>query len=378
MPVLDALLNNPIYVSILVILISSLVGFYVNARARDRCLRDFDGFRITLEDKGGKITWGTMRVYSSGIELVYRTAYHDAEGHVENSYILYDKDLSDVQAIYRLHDDQSARNQRRRQRDIQHTYQPTIFRRGLRALRNVFSTFKDAIVQATNTVLGYRATQNPQNLILSQHKQLTASGAQFIVGSVGNAYEPILEHHIGEYVVVDIARGEHISEEHGILKEYSAKYIELLNVKVEIPLPVYLKIQPDQIQEQIGIEHQAETVRLTNPLDRALIVREIKSEAGSRKLNVAIPNREQHTIALQDEERDQDVTFEIDVRCLADLVLPRGVAVVRHAGKREKLSLDILLGLDELPRMPWVRRLFGDRKQRPDLATLTRRHSLDD
>jgi hypothetical protein len=68
------------------------------------------------------------------------------------------------------------------------------------------------------------------------------------------------------------------------------------------------------------------------------------------------------------------VSLEIDVRCLADLILPRGVAAVRHAGRREALSLDILLGLDELPRVPWVKRLFGDRKQRPDLAALTNRH----
>lgn len=51
------------------------------------------------------------------------------------------------------------------------------------------------------------------------------------------------------------------------------------------------------------------------------------------------------------------------VRRLADLILPRSIAVIGHAGRREELSVDELLGLDEIPRLPWVKRLFGVRRQ---------------
>jgi hypothetical protein len=148
--VLGSILNNALYVSILVILISSLVGFCVQLRARDRCLRDFDGFAVTAEDKEGKVAWGTLRAYSSGIELLYTSVYEDAEGHVENSYILCEKELRNLQAIYRLHDEQSTQNQLRRQRDMRRTYQPTLFSRIGRALRSLFNMFKDAIVQTLN------------------------------------------------------------------------------------------------------------------------------------------------------------------------------------------------------------------------------------
>jgi hypothetical protein len=39
--------------------------------------------------------------------------------------------------------------------------------------------------------------------------------------------------------------------------------------------------------------------------------------------------------------------------------LPRSIAVIRHAGRREELSFDELLGLDDIPRLPWVKRFFG-------------------
>ncbi|MFL7810538.1 MAG: hypothetical protein AB8I80_18010, partial [Anaerolineae bacterium] len=149
-------LNNPLYVSIFVILVTSLVGFYVNSRVRDRCLRDFDGYAVTIEHDPGTVVWGRLRTYSAGLEVVYAAAHHDTQGHEENSYILYGSELNGLQAVYRFHDDQLPRNQRRRERDIRRTYKPSIYRRMRRALRNVFSTFRDAIVQTTNTLLGRR------------------------------------------------------------------------------------------------------------------------------------------------------------------------------------------------------------------------------
>ena len=161
MSLLETFLSNPIAVSIGVIVVSSLVGFYVNSRVRDRCLRDLDGYLVTVEDKVGKVIWGKLEVFSAGLELLYSTENKDVKGHVENSYILYSAELANLQAIYRIHDDQSKRNQNKRAQDIKRTYQPSIFRRVLRGLRNFFSTFKDAIVQSLNALLGQRAAQSP-------------------------------------------------------------------------------------------------------------------------------------------------------------------------------------------------------------------------
>ena len=370
MSLLESFLNNPVAVSIGVIVLSSLVGFYINSRVRDRCLRDLDGYLVTVEDQAGKVIWGKLEVFSAGMELLYSTENKDVKGHVENSYILYNAELANLQAIYRIHDDQSERRQYKRAQDIKRTYQPSIFRRALRGLRNFFNTFKDAIVQSLNTLLGQRAAQSPQNAVLSKHKELTSSGAQLLSGAVGNAYEPILERHIGQYTVLEMLRGEKVEEEYGILKEYSDKYIEILNVRVEVPLYIYVKDPKGSPEKQIKVEESAQGLRVSNPLDRTLLVRGVQYGENKREVEISVPAHESVEVALREDELGQEVKLIYAVRCLSDLVVPRSLAVVRHAGQREKLSLDVLLGLDELSDMPWMKRLIDSTKREtPALST---------
>ena len=353
-------LNNPLYVSIFVILVTSLVGFYVNSRVRDRCLRDFDGYAVTIEHDPGTVVWGRLRTYSAGLEVVYAAAHHDTQGHEENSYILYGSELNGLQAVYRFHDDQLPRNQRRRERDIRRTYKPSIYRRMRRALRNVFSTFRDAIVQTTNTLLGRRMQQIQQGAMTGQYQQLTTSGAQLLSGTLGNAYEPILERYIGQYVVLEITRGDTVEEEYGILKEYSAKYVELLNVKVEVPLHVYQARQAEDEQAEIGISPRDSMVRVDNPLELALVVDAVVHDGSERPVEVLVPAGGSAEVQLAEDEVGQEIELRIGVRRVADLVVPRTTGLIRHAGRRETLSLEELLGLDDLPQLPWVRNLFGD------------------
>jgi len=360
--VIDAVngfLNNALYVSILAILLSSLAGFYAQSRARDRCLRDFHRFKVTIENNQGKVAWGTLEVYSSGVELLYASEHWDIEGHVENSYILYAADLANLQTIYRFHDDQTEKGQQRRSLDIRRTYNPSVFSRAGRAMRNFFSTFKDAIVKTINTVLGYRAAQQPQAVILSKREELTSSGAQLLSGAFGNAYEPILERYTGHYVVLEILRDGVWEEEYGILKEYSAKYVELLNVKTEVPLDMYLKGRPFKGTTPVQVDPLQEVVRVANHLSRTILVEGIKVEEETRKVSVPIESGQEVNIELSEIEREKPLSLDISVRSMADLIVPRTLAVVRHAGKRDKLSVDTLLGLDDLPYHPWVKKLLG-------------------
>jgi hypothetical protein len=366
MQVINRILSDALLVTILIILLSSLIGFYVKMRSRDRCLRDFHDFRVTVETKNDKLAWGDLRVYSSGIELRYAEAYQDIKGNTERSYILYAGELANLQALYRFHGHQTSEQHTLRERDIRRTYQPTIFRRAGRGIRNIFSTFKDAIVQALNAILGARAVQNPQAIVLSQHKELTASGTQLLSSTVGTAYEPILEHYIGKYVVLEILRGSTLAKETGILKEYSAQYVEILNVKLEVPLHVYLQDRASSVPGVVHIERAPGVIHVSHDLDHTLVVESIRRGDNSRPINVAVDPAQTVEIHLTDEEADAAVSSSLDlewsVRCLADLIVPRALAVVRHAGKREVPSWDVLLGLDELSHLPWIRRLIGARR----------------
>ncbi|MBL7198683.1 MAG: hypothetical protein ISS56_00895 [Anaerolineae bacterium] len=97
--------------------------------------------------------------------------------------------------------------------------------------------------------------------------------------------------------------------------------------------------------------------RVTNGLDHVLLVEAVRCEGEIREAGVPVP-------AMESAEIGRPVELELGVRCLADMIVPRKLAVVRHAGKREKISLEVLLGLDELFHFPWVKRLFGVSQRR--------------
>ncbi len=181
---------------------------------------------------------------------------------------------------------------------------------------------------------------------VGQYKTLTSSSAQLLGGAIGNAHEPILERYIGQYVVSEIARDEEVEEEYGILKEYSARYIELLNVRVEVPLDVY-RAMPGRAQGGDVASAQAEgQARVSNALDHAMLVESIQAEGGRRSLEVSGEPGESVAIPLLESEAGETVVVQVGVRRFADLILPRSIAVIRHAGRREELSLEELLGLD--------------------------------
>ena len=53
---------------------------------------------------------------------------------------------------------------------------------------------------------------------------------QELVGSLGTAFEPLLERHIGRTVVLEIKKGDKISEHPAVLKDYTAEFIEVMDV----------------------------------------------------------------------------------------------------------------------------------------------------
>ena len=61
-----------------------------------------------------------------------------------------------------------------------------------------------------------------------------------LIGSVETSYEPLLERYIGHRVVAEFLRGETLVEVPGVLKDYTADFIELLDVS-------YWSQTPDQM-----------------------------------------------------------------------------------------------------------------------------------
>ena len=53
---------------------------------------------------------------------------------------------------------------------------------------------------------------------------------QDLISSAGTSYEPLLEKYIGHGVVLEMIAGDKLCEYRGVLKDYTADFIEIMDV----------------------------------------------------------------------------------------------------------------------------------------------------
>ena len=81
------------------------------------------------------------------------------------------------------------------------------------------------------------------NLLISQAKRATPAGAVLtsqdkhvsqmqkeLMSSVGTSFEPLLERYIGHRVILEFIKGEKIFKYSGVLKDYTAEFIEIMDI----------------------------------------------------------------------------------------------------------------------------------------------------
>jgi small nuclear ribonucleoprotein (snRNP)-like protein len=116
---------------------------FVKGRKKDKCLKDFSQYIVTLEKVDGKEIWGRLRVENTGMELMYEAVCKDADGHLEGSYILYKNEYGNIATLLRYHSKLSDAGKKRRQKQLDRTYHPGFFRRLKRKIANLFRTVRD-------------------------------------------------------------------------------------------------------------------------------------------------------------------------------------------------------------------------------------------
>ncbi|MFC1794998.1 hypothetical protein ACFL3Q_15590 [Planctomycetota bacterium] len=217
-------------ITILFIILAAGIGAFVRKRSRDKCLRDFEQNMVTLEQKSGKTIWGKLRVENTGLEFVYPEKHEDEEGHDETSYILYKYEYPDIAAVIRFHDELSEQNKRAREKELKRTYHPGFWRRLKRRILNVFRTVRDSIVEIVNLLINQAKKATPAGKVLSSQDKYVSQMKQELMASSGTSFEPLLERYIGHKVVLEMIKGDKIFEYCGVLKEYTAEFIEIMDV----------------------------------------------------------------------------------------------------------------------------------------------------
>jgi len=226
--------ENATAITILFIIFAAAVGAFIRKRSRDKCLRDFEQNMVTLEDTAGKTIWGKLRVENTGLEFVYPEKQKDEDGHDEASYILYKYEYPKIGVVVRFHDELSEDNKKAREKELEKTYHPDWDRRLKRKMLNVVRTVRDSVVEIVNLLISQAKKATPAGKMLTSQDKYVSQMKQELMGSVGTSFEPLLERYIGQKVVLEMIKGDKIFEYCGVLKEYTAEFIEIMDVNYKI------------------------------------------------------------------------------------------------------------------------------------------------
>ncbi len=221
-------------ITIIFIVLSTVVAAFIRRSSRDKCLKDFSETIVTLEQTTDKIIWGELNVENTGLEFIYPEKHEDKEGHDETSYILYKYEYPKIAALLRFHDQLSESNKRKREKELNRTYHPGLLRRLKRKIQNVFKTVRDSVMEVVNMLISQAKKASPAGAVLTSQDKYVSQMKQELMGSVGTSFEPLLERYIGRKVVLELIKGDKIFECCGVLKEYTAEFIEIMDVDYKV------------------------------------------------------------------------------------------------------------------------------------------------
>lgn len=221
-------MDNFLVATILIIFFTALLSRIV--QKQDRVLESIKNFHITIVKRNGKKMWGVVKIYTSGMELLFSKPFQSSGGSWVDSYLFYQSDMDEVKLIYRYHDELSPENQKTRIIEIEKVSKPGNLRRLLRKLRNFISNFQDAISETLSVFLN-RFKSNAAEIVKANEKRIKQVGSSAI-NAVSKEYDPILEYHINKKVVISVINGENRQEFTGYLGEYSVKWMALIDCEL--------------------------------------------------------------------------------------------------------------------------------------------------
>jgi len=224
------MLDDALLITLISIIVTTIIGTFINSRRRDRCLTNFRDFMVTLLEKSGKRVWGHLAVEASGLEFLYSEDYLN-EDHIETSYILFKEEFNTINLLLRFHDELSEVNKRRRIQEVKRAYHPWPPRLLARKARNVANTCKDSIFELLGLAMTRAKTANPALATVASQQQSVKRVKKVMTDYLGRAYDPLLERYIGKRVVLEVTTDEEEVQEYvGIFKDYSQQFLQVMDV----------------------------------------------------------------------------------------------------------------------------------------------------
>jgi hypothetical protein len=321
-----------LFITLGVIFLITLIGAYLRSTVKERCLKCFVGFTVTLERADGKIVWGKLRLEPTGIELIYPDAIQD-EKHLESSYVLYGSEYHDIQAIYRYADALSLEERARRDHNVHRAFHPSPFRQIGRGLRNFLSTATNSLNEVLNVVVGRVQKTGGRYIAEGGGASISKLSGQ-VLGQVGTVHDPMLESLIGRRVVAEWLEDNEVHEHVGILQDYSADFLLLLDVQYPQQQTLTVDEKGVGAAHRVSAEYADGALKVQNLGSQPLLLVAIKQADHEQVINGLVDGGE--TLVLHTEMEPIGAQLSMRVVRELDLIVPRTRCVVRH--KAETVS----------------------------------------
>ena len=296
------------------------------------------GSEISMVMEDGESLKGFLNVYHNGLEIRYKNSEVDDESG-QFSRLVLQPEMKNIVSIARYPHLMTAPEARKREVRIKKSWHPSAFSRACRKARNILNLMGDAFHQSLSLFLGRLKQVNGTALGAQQDKLQKIGGS--IIDLAANAYEPILEPWIGHRILVEGPEGIKLT---GILRDYSAHWIELLDVSEidsftmetahsqkigGIEFSVLLNEAPHGSVPKMGM------IQLFNTNPWPIGVLEVELATSQRVIKQEIAPHSPLKIELSQGEAVDTSSMKIafEARKKADLCLPRLLFVPRYGAE---------------------------------------------
>jgi len=333
-------LENGLGITLLFIFLTAIVGVVVKQRRRDRCLKLLDGHHVSYLDQVAGALWGDLRVFSQGLDLTFDAPHRNRRGLSKSSVLIYPQQYEQMLSICRVDQGLTEPEQQARVRQVRRTFRPNVLRRGLRSIRNLLGTLQDAFSKAIQAIIGAVARMRPAGSVVETQQ----AGVQEISGTLltaaANAYEPLLEAHIGKPVVLSVTPpgAPEGFELPGYLVDYTDRFVAVFNVDHELERSLELEVDEaagDLERENARVSFSGDDVVVTCTGPFPLLLRSMESGGDRRRLEAVLAPSSKVSLARGGAAK---VKLELSVARRIDVVCPRSLATVRFGAEERTVG----------------------------------------
>ena len=335
--------------TIALIFLASMLAAWLRFSRKDACLAAFHGFHVTLQLDDDRRIWGVIEVLPTGLEMHYRNAIQD-DSHLETSYLLYENEFQKIQTIFRYADDLSPENAKIREKAIKQAFHPRLPRRFLRKTRIFISNASESLNEVIGLTIGKMRKPIGNYLGEPSETHLKQLGGEFL-GQVGHKADPLLERLVGMKVVFEMAEDGVVHEHVGVFKNYSADFLEILNV--QFPCQERIPISQKERRQSAGLDVRAmdDVISVQNNASTAVMLTKLTTPESEQLLDVVIDPGGK--VTLYSEIDFVEATLHARIVRELDMIVPRKRAVIRHRAEVSPMKNLADIIFDVGIRLPW-------------------------